>query len=510
MNKWAGVVVTVLLIAAGFVGAAYWSGQRAEHWYQESLAEASKNPNVKLHTVSYQRGWLSSQAVTRVEPLMPEASEIGMPNLAFAIRQAIYHGPLPLAGLGVSGVPMTPTGAVVRITLDAESSAWTRELKKLYGGQEPLVAVSQIDFDGASTTQVTMPPLTLSNVEDLKSLKFSGLQGQFQLAPHGTAISGGMNISNLELVGQPAASSDGKTAGDIQVNLGDITMTTQQRKGDFDLLFGDSSFKVGELRITDPAAKTPVIFKNLKMTANAAPHPQNPKQVNVDMVFGADQFTIEPWSGVGNLRLLMNNLDGATIGRLEQWQQEVTANPNDPQAIDDLLKELKALLAAKPEFILDSQAKLAQGDWQGKLTLNFQDFDDSALLQGTEGLLKQVLVKGVADINVYKTLAESVLIALNKQSVQTAGDDKAVQQLAAQQVAQQLQGMTAAGFLRLEADHYKTTARFEQGKLWVNDTEIPLGPAAGMMDMPTEQEEIPLEPDENPEEDQGQEPPIQN
>jgi uncharacterized protein YdgA (DUF945 family) len=325
-----------------------------------------------------------------------------------------------------------------------------------------------------------------------------------------------MNSSSLELVGQPSAGGDGKAAGDIQMNLSDIALTTQQRKGAFDLLFGDSSFKIGELRVTGPESKAPVIFKNLQMTANAVPHPQNAKQVNVDVAFGADQFTVEHWSGVGKLRLVLNNLDGATIVRLQQWQQEVAANPNDPQAIDDLLKELKSLLAGKPELIIDTQAKLAQGDWQGKLTLNFQDFDDSALLQGTEGLLKQVLVKGIAEVNVSKTLAENVLIALNKQGTQIAGgdhaltDDKAAQQLAAQQVAQQLQGMTAAGFLRLEGDRYKTTARFEQGKLWVNDKEIPLGPAAGLIDIPAEPQEIPLEPDENPEEDQGQEAPSQN
>jgi hypothetical protein len=46
------------------------------------------------------------------------------------------------------------------------------------------------------------------------------------------------------------------------------------------------------------------------------------------------------------------------------------------------------------------------------------------------------------------------------------------------QAAQQLEGVMAAGFLRLEGDQYKSTARFEGGKLLVNGKEIPLPAAA--------------------------------
>ena len=71
--------------------------------------------------------------------------------------------------------------------------------------------------------------------------------------------------------------------------------------------------------------------------------------------------------------------------------------------------------------------------------------------------------------------------------------EAAIQSLAAQQVAQQLQGLTTAGFIRLEGDQYKTTARFEGGKLFVNGQEIPLEDAAGAEDGAPEDETL-LEP----------------
>ena len=139
MNKLAIGVVGVAVIAAGVTGAAYWSGVKAERWYEEALAESAKSGNVKLSTVRYQRGLFSSHIVTRVEIARPEGDDT--PDLSFAIRQQVYHGPVPLAGWGTPGVPMQLTGAMVRATLDPDSSDWTRQLAQWYGDQEPILAL---------------------------------------------------------------------------------------------------------------------------------------------------------------------------------------------------------------------------------------------------------------------------------------------------------------------------------------------------------------------------------
>ena len=67
--------------------------------------------------------------------------------------------------------------------------------------------------------------------------------------------------------------------------------------------------------------------------------------------------------------------------------------------------------------------------------------------------------------------------------------------MAEQQVAQQLQGLMAAGFVRLEGDRYQTTARFESGKLFVNDQEIPLAPAMDQ-ESSNDVETMPMTPDD--------------
>lgn len=472
MKKLIGVIMVVLVLAAGYVGAAYWSGLQAERWYKDALVEASKHPNIKITALRYERGLLVSKATTHYQLLVGEAGDATtMPDLSFSTREEIYHGPIPLAGWGVPGVPMTLAGAVIRQTLDPESSDWTRELKTLYGGQEPMVGIAQVSFDGASNAHVTMPPLTLNNVQDLQTFKFSGLQGQFQTAPRGTAIQGKMVVASLEAIGKPATheATQPATAGS-QIHLRDLAVTANQRKGVFDLMLGESNLKIAELRVQDPSSSTPIVFTDLGMDATAALSPQNPQQINVEALFKAGKFTVEPWNGTGSMKLAFHNLDGATIGQLQQWQEKIAAQPNDPQALDQLLKLVKALLHGKPEFALDTQAKLAQGDWLGQLTLNFQDYGTIDPMQNPTSLLN-ALKKGLAEMTVSKNLAETVLVSIANASGEVPQDT------AQQQVTQQLQGAVSAGFIRLEGDQYKSTVRFEGGKLFVNDKAIPLGPA---------------------------------
>lgn len=470
-----GVTGIVIIAAAGMTGAAYWSGLRAERWYEETLAEASQSGNVKLSTVRYERGLFASHVVTRVDIARPpEGSDPDTPDPSFSIRQDIYHGPLPLAGRDAPGVPMTWTGAVVRATLDPDSSAWTRQLAQWYGDQEPVVALSKIAFDGASDTQITMPPLTLNDVEDLQKLHFSGLQGRFQVAAQSAAVQGNLSIGALEATGKSAENAVG------QVQLRDFTMTADQRKGAFGLLYGESSFKIGELRVQDATTGEPFVMTNFGMTANLSQ--QNPQQVAGEVWLKADQITVDQQSGTGSLRLVLRNLDGATVEQLQQWQQKMSSNPDDPQALGELLNLVKALLRGKPELALDTEAKLSEGDWRGQLTLNFQDFGDLSALQDPTGLLA-ALEKGLAEVVASRALVETVLTDTISAELKTQAEgqnqpvtEDAVQSMAAMQASQQLQELTTAGFIRLEGDHYKTTARFEEGKLFVNGQEIPLMP----------------------------------
>lgn len=481
MKKWLGGIVVILaLAAAGFCGAAYWSGIQAERWYYDTLqVGANSSPNVQFTTLRYERGWFSSQAVTRVQIEGPTDGESQEVDPSFSMRQEIYHGPWPVAGRGTPGVPMAWGGAVVRATLDPDSSPWTRELAKWYGAQEPLVAISRVGFDGASDTEITMPPLALNDVGDLQSLNFAGLQGQFQATSRGEAVRGTMRFSSLDLVGRPESAVDQAPEGD-QVKLSDLRLSVNQRKGAFDLWFGESSFDIAELRVRDPAAGTALVATDLNLTGMF--DLQDSQQVAGEVVIKAGNISTDQQSGTGSLRLALRNLDGPTIMQLQHWQQRSASQPDDPQALSELLALLKTLLRGKPELTLDTQAKLTEGEWIAKLTLNFQDFNADGLLQDPAGALN-ALEKGLAEAAISRNLVETLLADRIEEELRAqAGelddpaDEQALRSMAEQQAAEQLQGLVAAGFIRLEGGQYRSIARFEGGRLFVNDQEIPLSP----------------------------------
>lgn len=505
MKKLFGIVVAILVVVvAAYAGTAYWLGQQVERWYRENLAEASNSPNVKLSITRYERGVFSSQAETRVQIVLPQnqnldqSDQSDQPDPSFTIRQEIYHGPLPLAGWGVPDVPMVWTGAIERDTLDVDSSAWTRALARWYGNQTPLLAVSRIGFDGNADSHITMPPLKLEQIEDLQSLTFSGLDGRFQIAPHNTAIQGQMTVSSLEAIGKSAESGTDQADKFGKISLHDFSVTVNQRKGAFGLMFGESGAKIAELRGEDQQGTPLFSIENLSITGNASQ--STPQQVASEATFAVDKFTVAKESGKGSVRVALRQLDGPTMSQIEQWGKKTTDPLEDPLALNELLTLMKALLPGKPEVLLDTQATLTQGEWRGQLTLNFQDPGVIDLIQNPMSVLG-ILEKGLADINVSKPLLEAVLTGLIKQQLLTqlkdqgqAVDEQAVQAIAQQQVAQQLQELVAAHFIRLEGDRYLSTAHFEGGKLLVNDQEIPLalptGDAEGM-----DGETMPMEPD---------------
>lgn len=505
VKKLIGVIVVILALAAGFAGASYWSGQKAEQWYKEAVAEASKHPNLKITTTRYERGIFSSKAVTHYQLVMDKGTDLALPDFSVSTRDEIYHGPLPLAGWGVPDVPKGFTGAVVRQTLDPESNAWTRELVKLYGGRDPLVAVARVGSDGSSDTRITVLPLAANEVGELKSVNFAGLQGQFQIAPRGAAIQGSMTAPSFEAVGKAPSGGDGTpAAANVQLKLRDLTATVNQRKGAFDLMLGDSKFKIAELSVHDPSAGQPVVFSNFGADTSAVLNPQNPQQINIDVLFKAEKVVAEPWSGSGSLGVALHNLDGGATRNLQEWQQKAATNANDPQVLDELLKLLKTLLAGKPEVVLDSQAKLNQGDWQGKLTLNFQDYGDIDPLQNPLALMG-ALEKGLAELSVSKGLAEAVLAGTAKEQLRAQAKEqgsligeKNIESAAAQQVAQQLKSMIDGGFIQLVGDRYQSTARFEKGQLLLNGKPMPLGLGGAGALNPDDGAgiEIPVEPDD--------------
>lgn len=131
-----------------------------------------------------------------------------------------------------------------------------------------------------------------------------------------------MTVASLDLVGKPDAGEG------AQVKLSGLNVNVNQRKGAFDLLFGDSSVGIGELRVQDQTTGAPFVATNLAVTG--ALSPQGAQQVAGEVVIKADKVTVDQQSGSGSLKLTLRNLDGVTVARIQDWQQKLASQPEDP------------------------------------------------------------------------------------------------------------------------------------------------------------------------------------
>jgi uncharacterized protein YdgA (DUF945 family) len=293
---------------------------------------------------------------------------------------------------------------------------------------------------------------------------------------------GTLTVPSLELVGRPQT-LEGPPTADVHVSAKDIAIAMNYRKGAFDLLLGETSFTIGELRAQDETGGAPLVVANLRMTGSLTE--QSAQQLTGDVVVRADGISVGQRSGAGSLRVGLRNLDGAAVGQFQQWKQKLAGRPDDPQAFEELMTVLRTLLQGKPQILIETQARLTQGEWQATLTLDFQDFGEANLLQDPAALLNAI-GKGLAEATASRALVESVLTDVTVEQVLTQAreqgeqlDEQALQGVAAMQTRQQLAQMVASGLLQLDGESYRATARFEGGKLFVSGQEVPLLPSAG-------------------------------
>src|SRR4051812_47199309 len=98
MKKFFTAVLVVIIILAGAeLGAAYYVGGMAAQNFEHLVAIANEGLGIQVKTISYQRGWLRSNAVT-------ETTFAGDTAPVMVVNHEILHGPIVF----ISDTPLKP------------------------------------------------------------------------------------------------------------------------------------------------------------------------------------------------------------------------------------------------------------------------------------------------------------------------------------------------------------------------------------------------------------------
>jgi len=457
-------LVAILLLAAGaLAGAAYWAGLQTEKVFWQSAPTAAVPANLQITPTRFDRAWFSSTAVTRIDLEPPAQAARTLPEpLRFSLRHDIYHGVLPLAGWGQAGVALKPAQARIRTTLlpDAE---WSAAIKKLYGDREPLEIISTIALDGSSTHHVQVAPLTVANIAELRALNFSGVQGQFQRSAQAATLQGELQMAALRLAGDE----------DRVLALRGLKLMTNQYPGVQGLDLGKWALQLDAMQASGESIE-PVALRDGRIEASLTAA-QAGMAASALAVSFAELTTSAGTFQTGSLELQAKRLDGAILSQLQRWQQQAA---HDPASVDivTLLGLVQNLLRQQPRLNFTLRIAAPQGAVQADIVGDLQAPRQLALFN-PQALLVQMLHQVRAEVAAPAALVERLLAEVVKKQLRTAGQqldpaelDKVARTLTRQRLAQ----LRDAGIIRLASGMYRTTARFQDGRLAFNGIVMPL------------------------------------
>ena len=285
-------IVIGALVAAGVVwgGSTWYIGQQAKGQIGKSVSNineflAQTAPNISLSEVSYEKGFLSSTGIYKLNINLPDLPE-ELSNITFLNK--VYHGPLPLIQEG----SFTPALAISTTTLINNDN--TKVLFDAANGQEPFISNSILSF-----------AKEIENTLKTAPLKFVDKNSEITVEPMHAITHTNLDYAffNTEATGG-AIKAKGESTASISMDgfkLSNKTTRTANKN-----YIGDASVKFEKFNIADPAQS--VLIDSLDMNASTTESPNG--LLNADITYSANKINVNKIDfGTTSMKMMLNNLD---------------------------------------------------------------------------------------------------------------------------------------------------------------------------------------------------------
>lgn len=276
-------------VAAGVVwgGSTWYVGQQAKGEIDKSISNlneflAHTSPYLSLSEVSYEKGFLSSTGIYKLNIDVPDLPQ-ELSNITFLNQ--VFHGPLPLIQEG----RFTPALAISKTTLINNDN--TKILFDAANGQEPFTSSSVLSFAKEIANTIETAPLKFDDqdveimVEPIQAITHTNLDYAFfnTEAMGGAMKATGKSTSSLSTDGFKLSNKTTRTAhknyiGDTSLTFGKFNITSSDQSIAIDsvdvnasttessagLLNGDITYSVNNINVNKIDFGTTA----LKMTVN--------------------------------------------------------------------------------------------------------------------------------------------------------------------------------------------------------------------------------------------------
>lgn len=328
-----GIIAAILLVLPALVG------YSAEASLRSTLKTISQQGAYRIELVSFDRGWFSSRATSKLvlEGQYAETLEqtLGFaPGTAFEIRfdHTITHGPiLPRAEFPKIGFAHAETALRLPDVIETLLSQYLQ-------GKPFLTLRTTFGLFGRSTTLVTNPDFT-GAMGPHSSVQWDGASGRLATERKAFNILLDMPLFRWE-------------ANDRLLLLRDMSIRSDQKKRGRHLWLGTTDVHAGEIRFINPDAVESARFDGVEYEVKAAP--DGADRIDASAVFGVKAAEFEGGSlGPSAWTLEVNNLSADALDdAYDLFNQFRDAEPARQQEILDrfLGQSLTGLFSAPVEL----------------------------------------------------------------------------------------------------------------------------------------------------------------
>lgn len=417
------VVALVVLVSPGIVG------RLAERNMQQNIEWAdSESPEVNIQTVSFERGWFSSEGRHRVE--LTRAADDSDEIPALIIETRFDHGLIPFTSMSHDEGSLAPGLARAVSTFQLEAA--NGELIDLPGSASTVIGLNgdaDIHYElSQGSTQV-----------DDAQVQWSGADIVARIDPstRTTSIEGGIEPMTVQ-------NDDGV------VSVGAITVRGAQHMTDFGFGIGNGELEIGAVRFTATDGSGSG-FDAFSL--------QGETGLDQGLVSGSYHMSV---SGVNapmlgqvsaDVAFSISDLDAASVGRISGILDEAQAAADPSAAMAGVFplieKDLQTMLSAGGSLNIDRlDVSLPQGDVKTVVKVKFDKSDPAASFSWPALAL---LTTASADVRIPAMLVEMAAM-MNPE-------------------AQQLITM---GLLIQNGDAYEMQAEYAQGLMTINGAPFPI------------------------------------
>jgi len=480
------VAVSVTVLAAGWLGATWYTGKMLEgkttdyltHLNTQLDEQMPPGLEIELTELSFERGFFGSRAryainLTYDDALMPVPRPPNTPaideplDMQWELDVDYTHGPFPASALA-SGQFLPQLVAAQASLSETESSARWFEMTQ---GQPPLTLAATVSYDGNAHFTLDAAALKTGFGQNAEMVfNFSGAQLTGTLQARQQNIKAALHVPQISIENPEGSEQDAPV-----IHMRELRMQTGTQPNRFGTQSGTLDMSLAYLGTTHKGKEKLVLEQLSHHTVST----DDEQFINSQSVWRIQSLAVDGIPlGSPSMTAKIDRLDGQSIKQLEEAlnaafaQMRSTRHTHFGQLMtDDLKHALRAVLAHNPVWLQTFSWESGQG--QATITLNATLAPFAQDASADFELLGEIIQSLTLDVEA----DQPMLVDLTAKTMQINGNvDNAeqAQQAASEQINQGVLITTLLGLVERQDNTLKSRWAFDGSTISVNDREMPL------------------------------------